>query len=274
MKIACIYREQCFSPSSIDKDKAIMDAVASRLRTKGHDVTAYPAETVRLDDICHSAVILSMGRGDELLTMLEALEAQGTVIINKPKGIRLCSNRHDLDIMLRKEGIAVPPQDGDEGIWVKRGDGSAEIKDDVVLCHAPEEVESAILRMQQRGIRSWICQAHIPGDLVKFYGVTGNDGGFFTFSYPTDSGHSKFGLESANGKAHHFVFRADNLQQEADKIARLTGVTIYGGDAVVTEDGSFYIIDFNDWPTFSSCRDAAADAVLHHSELISHNSHR
>jgi len=40
---------------------------------------------------------------------------------------------------------------------------------------------------------------------------------------------------------------------------------VYGGDAIVQADGSFYIIDFNDWPSFSPCVNAAAEAI---SQLI------
>ena len=44
-------------------------------------------------------------------------------------------------------------------------------------------------------------------------------------------------------------------------MARETGIVTYGGDAIVRADGSFCIIDFNDWPSFSRCRDEAADAI-------------
>lgn len=239
-----------------------MEAVASKLREGGHEVSAYAAETVGFDDVNKCNVIFSMARDADLLTTLQNRQTEGTVVINSPKGIRLCNCRYDLDKLLRGNGVAVPPENGDEGVWIKRGDGSAEIKDDVVLCRTKDEIEHAIRRMQERGITSWIRQAHITGDLVKFYGVLGR---FFSFSYPTDSGHSKFGLETANGKAQHYSFDAEMLRCEAEITARVTGVSVYGGDAVVTADGSFYLIDFNDWPTFSSCRDEAAKAIA---ELI------
>ena len=35
---------------------------------------------------------------------------------------------------------------------------------------------------------------------------------------------------------------------------------LYGGDAIITDDIA-YLIDLNDWPSFSSCREAAADAI-------------
>ena len=36
---------------------------------------------------------------------------------------------------------------------------------------------------------------------------------------------------------------------------------IYGGDAVIRPDGRFFLIDFNDWPSFGSCTQAAAEAI-------------
>ena len=36
MRILAIGRAECFSPNSVEKDRAIMEAVVSRLRAKGH----------------------------------------------------------------------------------------------------------------------------------------------------------------------------------------------------------------------------------------------
>ena len=37
----------------------------------------------------------------------------------------------------------------------------------------------------------------------------------------------------------------------------MLNVPVYGGDCVVSEDGSIRIIDFNDWPSFAPCREEA-----------------
>lgn len=255
MNILLIYREERFSPSSVDKDKAILDAVSEALVADGHDVVSCKPEKLTAEQLYDRDVVLSMARGEDILSQLDAVKA---TVINSPKGIRLCSRRYDLDKLMRENGISIPPTDGPDGVWIKRGDASAEIKDDVVLCLSAEQEREATERMAARGIDCWIRQAHVKGDLVKFYGI---EGAFFQHSYPTDSGHSKFGLEEANGKARHYGFSEDALRNEADRIAALTGVKIYGGDAIVKADGSFCIIDFNDWPTFSSCRQDAAMAI-------------
>ncbi len=221
----------------------------------GHNAVCCMPESITAEQLAGRDIVLSMARGEEILKMLEAC---GATVLNSPKGVHLCSRRYDLDLLLRKNGIAVPPTDGPYGVWIKRGDGSTEIKDDVVLCHSAEQEQKVVEGMESRGIDCWIRQAHMKGDLVKFYGVEGT---FFQYSYPTDTGHTKFGLEEANGDACHHEFSVGGLRAEADRIASLTGVSIYGGDAIVKADGSFCIIDFNDWPTFSSCRQAAASAI-------------
>ena len=38
-------------------------------------------------------------------------------------------------------------------------------------------------------------------------------------------------------------------------------VDVYGGDCIVSPDGSIRIIDFNDWPSFAPCRKEAAIAI-------------
>ena len=88
--------------------------------------------------------------------------------------------------------------------------------------------------------------AHVMGDLVKFYGVRGTD--FFRTYYPGDDGVSKFGDERVNGKPAHYEFDTAHLKADAEKAASLINIDIYGGDCIVREDGSYAIIDFNDWP--------------------------
>ena len=49
---------------------------------------------------------------------------------------------------------------------------------------------------------------------------------------------------------HHLTLRDKLLQ-----------IPVYGGDVVIDEDGEFWFIDFNDFPSFSSCRARAAEAI-------------
>lgn len=110
-----------------------------------------------------------------------------------------------------------------------------------------------------RGIKNVVVTAHVKGDLVKFYGVRGTE--FFKTYYPGDDGMSKFGDELVNGKPAHYDFDTEKLKADAEKTAELIDIDIYGGDCIIREDGSYAIIDFNDWPSFSRCREEAADAM-------------
>lgn len=112
---------------------------------------------------------------------------------------------------------------------------------------------------RRRGIEDMVISAHVEGDLVKFYGVGER---MFRYYYPSDDGISKFGDEARNGQARHYAFSQTALRKTVAQLAELAGVAVYGGDAIIDEHGSFYIIDFNDWPSFSRCRDEAARAIV------------
>ena len=71
----------------------------------------------------------------------------------------------------------------------------------------------------------------------------------------------KFDDERRNGAAHHYPFDVSALQSECERLAEAVGVDVYGGDAIIRDDGSFCLIDFNDWPSFSRCREEAAAAI-------------
>jgi hypothetical protein len=160
---------------------------------------------------------------------------------------------------MERIGTPVPPVEGSDGYWLKRGDAAAQESGDVVYVADKEGLAMAVKTMQRRGITDYVVSAHVVGDLVKFYGV--GQGRFFRYYYPTDDGQSKFGNECHNGVACHYPFSEEVLRQEVERLAAATGVSIYGGDAIVRADGSFCLIDFNDWPSFSRCREEAADVV-------------
>ena len=59
--------------------------------------------------------------------------------------------------------------------WVKRGDVHAVHLEDVTLAYRAEECLEVIQEFRQRGIAQAILQEHVPGDVVKFYSVRGED---------------------------------------------------------------------------------------------------
>ena len=252
-----ISRSPRFSPNSVENDRLILEAVAHEMEAMGYEVRRMTEEEViSLGVLPEADIVYCMARSDEALEIIERSKAR---VINAPEGIRVCGNRLALTDIMRRLDVPIPPENGDDGIWLKRGIGTAEVAEDTVFCSSEEEIAEAMRRFADRGITDVCRQAHVVGDLVKFYGVADTD--FFYHFYPTDSGRSKFGSEEHNGKAHHYPFSVEEMKVVIDRLAKEIGVIVYGGDAIVRSDGSFVIIDFNDWPTFSPCREEAGRAI-------------
>lgn len=257
-------RAACFSPNSVEKDRAIMEAVVARLQAGGHE-TEMVDEDLLTEALCplfatrRPQMVVTMGRRPETLQRLREAELAGVTVVNSPQGVERCSRRK-LAAVMRECDIPMPPTEGSAGYWLKRGDAAAQGRDDVVFAADKRQLVLQMAAFRRRGIDSYTVEAHVVGDVVKFYGVRGT--GFFRYYYPTDDGDQKFGDEARNGAARHYAFPADHLQRAAERLATAVGVDIYGGDCIVRADGSFCMIDFNDWPSFARCRDEAAEAIV------------
>ena len=268
-KTLLIQRAACYSPNSEEKDLAILQEVGSlledatiiseddfvnRFSTYNQSVSSESVESVNA--YCQ---IISMARSTKALECLEQLEQSGIRVLNPSVGVRACQ-RSNVDKVMRENYLPLPPDKGDDGYWVKRADTAAQSKEDVCFCHDWSEVEKIKSTFMQRGITDVVTQAHVKGDVVKFYGVEGT--GFFRYYYSGDDTETKFGDEERNGKPQYYSFSSSNLQADAEKLACLLQTPIYGGDAIVREDGCYVIIDFNDFPSFSRCRKDAAKAIF------------
>lgn len=161
---------------------------------------------------------------------------------------------------MRKAGIPMPPLHGDSGYWLKRGNASAHKSHDILFCDNDDELAEMKRHLALRGITDIVVSAHVEGDLMKFYGIRHTN--FFRYFYPGDDDTTSADYEKLNGRPHHFPFSAERLQYDAAKLADLVNTDVYGGDCIITSEGDYKIIDFNDWPSFSPCRDEAADAIV------------
>lgn len=268
-KTLLIQRAACYSPNSEEKDLAILQEIScffddAKIISEGEFVENFctdnqliSAESVGAVNVYHQ--IISMARSPKALDSLEQLEQSGIQVLNPSVGVRACQ-RSNVDKVMRENYLPLPPDKGDDGYWVKRADTAAQSKEDVCFCHDWSEVEKIKSTFMQRGITDVVTQAHVKGDVVKFYGVEGT--GFFRYYYSGDDTETKFGDEERNGKPQYYSFSSSNLQADAEKLACLLQTPIYGGDAIVREDGCYVIIDFNDFPSFSKCRKEAAKAIF------------
>ncbi|WP_276793445.1 hypothetical protein [Segatella oulorum] len=255
MKIVAIARDKRFSPHSVEKDCAILQAVVEGLQ---QPVVWTDEAQVQTEGLPPADLYLTMARGTAVLQQLSEVEKAGKRVVNSAESVAQCV-RSVLHRALQAHAIPLPPTEGNAGYWLKRGDASAQEQGDVVFCQDKEALTMQQQLFVQRGVTDWVVEAHLPGDLLKFYGVAG---GFFRYFYPSDDGMSKFGNEQHNGLAHHYAFDAAQLQAMVEQVAALTGVEVYGGDVIVAPSGNFFLIDFNDWPSFSRCRETAAKAIV------------
>ena len=59
-------------------------------------------------------------------------------------------------------------------------------------------------------------------------------------------------------------FEVSLLREVAFDAADALGLEVFGGDAVVQENGKPMIIDINAWPSYARYRDRAAQAIAGH----------
>ncbi len=277
MKIVGISRGAVYSPNMASNDAAILTSVANELKSLGHEVdTICENEMVGFDYTPYDRVF-TMARDIYSLVILEKDTDVATQqkFINSIDGILTCTNKASVASRMLDAGIPQPEflvgeqhrlmfcsteskEDIIPPLWLKNCDGSAVVPEDVVFCRTQEDVSKALKAMEKRDVHLWMAQEHQRGDLVKFYGVEGTN--FFHWQYASE-GHSKFGQEEVNGKEKGYAFDASRIKLYADMLAKKLRVPVYGGDVVIDEDGEFWFIDFNDFPSFSSCRARAAEAI-------------
>lgn len=272
IKIAGVMRAGAYSPNHIGNDAAIFNAAADQLRKRGCEVTVYSEEQFRNSEITEE-VVLNMCREQESIRKLISLEERGRLVINSGYGIENCTRERMTRILLGNgipypESLIVNTNEDVRGelehagfgaCWIKRGDFHAMHKEDVSYCRHIQEAQEVLHEYFYRGIGRAVINRHLVGDLIKFYGVSGQP--FFHWFYPFDEGHSKYGYEAVNGKSQGFDFDLNGLKAMCQRASEIMDVRIYGGDCIVDADGTVRIIDFNDWPSFAPCRAEGSVAI-------------
>jgi hypothetical protein len=261
-----IYREKCFSPGAhAAGDAEILELTHAALTRLGYQTRLIAPE--RLPTMAPSApVVFSMCQSLEALAVLQAWEAQGILVLNTPAAVRACY-RLALVTALSQTTLSFPrsviiPLDKTEptaalcpawpesttGWWVKRGDVHAMQADDVLFLRHSADLPAQLARLRQRGIGHAVVQEHIAGQEWKFYAVRGH-GVLHAFA-PHDAYCTS--IDDA---------RLSTLARQASEVL---GLDIYGGDCLLTSDGTLSLIDINDWPSFRGCRPVAASHIAQH----------
>ena len=265
-------RAGAYSPNHIGNDAAIFNASAEQLRKRGCEVRIYSEEQFIAGEVKEN-IILNMCREQRSIALLQQYEDNGCLVINSGYGIENCTRERMTRILIGSnipypESLMVDTNEavkpalkkaGFTSCWIKRGDFHAMHKEDVSYCRNIDEAQEVLQEYFYRGIPRAVINKHLPGDLIKFYGVKGSP--FFYWFYPFDEGHSKYGHEAINGKSTGFDFDIKQLKEICHNAADTLDVVVYGGDCIVSSDGDIKIIDFNDWPSFAPCRNEAAPHI-------------
>lgn len=274
LNVLGIYREEIYSNRAVSADKSILDEVLKEFQKKyGKKILLTkirPEDKVLKFLDFDWDIVFSMAQDPQILNQLDFLEARGTVVVNSGSSIRNCY-RHKLSELLSDEAFSYPKylpikvdQDSIEsvtafessnGYWVKRGDFHALVDEDVIHIESIKDLGTILLDFKNRGVNKVILQENCQGELFKFYGVRDH---FFNLRYMGKTTNDRYSFIAGNP---NIAFDRDHLELLAHKAAKILGLDYFGGDCIIDESGKIQFIDFNDWPSFRTCRKIAAPTM-------------
>ena len=263
MRYLGVSRAELYSPNRVSGDTAVFRAVASELERHGHEVICINEQELKSipDGI---GGIFHMARSSEALAIIGRADVPVT---NTVQAVMNCGRARQT-ALLQDSGlipesiicktVGVPLEWNIFPCWIKRADSHAVDRDDVQFIQDAGECNNAMLGFSERGMKECVLQAHVKGWLAKFYGVRGYG---LIDCYAATEREGKFGLERYNDQPDQAYVDMEALTDAANRVSDLLGVDVYGGDAVVGDDGKITIIDFNDWPSFRTCTVGAAQKI-------------
>jgi hypothetical protein len=264
--LVAIYRSPSYSPLQHGvNDTAILDATVARLEAEGWRATRTSEAEVEQGRLPTAELYLNMCQGSLAAEQLMPLESDGIVVVNRPSSALNC-HRYRLvrklgdstlsfpRTLIHASSAPLPPpaqlnalSPDHQKVWIKRGDVHAERPEDVVATTL-EHVADVLRAFTARGIPWVALQEHVPGPVVKFYGVT--DGRFFNW-YGADAGF----------RGERPQVDENRLKALAFEAATVLGLEVFGGDVAFPEPDRPVLIDINDWPSFAPFREEAARAI-------------
>jgi hypothetical protein len=261
-----IFREVAHSPGRESDDAEILRLTGKHLEAKGLQVVLKTPEEINGVDEGRPRFVFLMCERVDVLRRLRALEASGVPQVNSTQSVLNTYRERMLEafveanvpfIASRLVGTSAADAGGALPAWVKRADVHNTQEGDVVFAPTADAVAAALRGLAGRGIPRAVIQPHVPGDLVKFYGV-GAGGGphgappWFRWFYHKDQ------------KLAGHRFEERSLARLVRSAASALGLEVYGGDAIVTPDSEIVLLDVNAWPSFALYRDEAAARIATH----------
>ena len=263
-----IFRELAHSPGREFDDAEILRLTAKHLEEKGFQVSLRgPDEIGELDDQPPAFIFLMCERPG-ILSLLHRYEERGVLQVNSP--VAVLNTYRDLMIpLIEQVAIPFPPSvfvsteaadpQVSGPVWVKRADVHNTQQGDVVFAPSTTAAHEALQNLAKRGIPRAVIQEHVPGDLIKFYGL-GDPGrlpgheAWFEWFYHKDQ------------QLAGYPFDPKRLAAFVQQAAAAVGLEVYGGDAIATKEGAVILIDLNAWPSFALYRDVASARIASYLE--------
>lgn len=272
-----IFREVEHSPGREADDAGILEATGRRLEETGISVAYRAPATITGEESSLPSLAFSMCERLEALEVLRRWESRGVCVVNSALSVAN-THRERAIALLSERRIPMPesrlldcsrplPGGKDEdrifsACWIKQATGHKTREGDVVFAADASSVRDALDHLRSRGLPRAVAQRHVEGDLVKFYGVTQESAASARDEAVSASWFEWFYPKEKPAAGHPFDARA--LRDIACRAARALGLDVWGGDAIVTPDGSIFVIDVNAWPSFALYRDAAAGHIAAH----------
>jgi hypothetical protein len=258
-----IFRERAHSPGREFDDTEILRLTGKHLEARGFQVGLRTPEEVVLTREGFPPHLFLMCERLEIIERLRGWERRGVRQVNTPSAV-LNTYRDRMAALFERNGVSFPAsrlvsttsvetrQSGP--LWVKRADVHNTQQGDVVFAPTEAEAAQALARMAARGIAQALLQEHVPGDLIKFYGIGDphrlqGRSPWFRWFYHKDQ-------ELAG-----YRFDQDALASLTQRAAAAIGLEVYGGDAIATDTGALFVIDLNAWPSFALYREEASERI-------------
>ena len=266
-RLVAISRSPAYSPLQHQaNDSAILEATVRELERLGWSARRVTEHAVAAGSLPEAELYLNMCQGPAASQALVSHEALGVRFFNRPSSVLTC-HRHRLVPVLKGSGLAFPatvllrtdeplgPVEwaelrslGSGPLWLKRGGVHGERPEDVVALRAVADLPRRLAEFAARGIGLAAVQVHVPGPVVKFYGVAG---GALFHAYLAESGAPITSFDVDPAALRTLAFRA----------AGRLHLDVFGGDIVLDPERGPVLIDLNDWPSFAPIRGRAARAI-------------
>jgi hypothetical protein len=268
-----IFRETLHSPDRVFDDFEILRLTGEALEADGVEVELIRPEQVSPGwwNRAHPETAFVMCEQERMLEPLSAWERQGATLVNSVVAIRN-TYRHRMVPLLASTDVRFPRSElvatcspnledrlrshfrraDTRSLWIKRGDVHNTQEGDVSLARSADEAWALTVALRSRDVTRAVWQEHVEGDLVKLYGVGESGEAWFKWFYHKDQ------------KLRGYAFSESELKEAFFSAAKALRLEIFGGDAVVTADGSVYLIDINAWPSFALFRTEASAAIARH----------